>query len=153
MDNPDDRLLTSREAAALLCLSERTMERHRVAGTGPRYIQLGRSVRYRRHDLADHIERAACQSTSEAAQRQGQRPEPLPPRARQLGSGGPNRGKGDRDLLARPGGRDLDLFDGGKVTLGPERIATRSIGGAADLDQRPFSGVARSAADRLGEPS
>jgi predicted DNA-binding transcriptional regulator AlpA len=68
MDNPDDRLLTGREAAFLLRLSERTMERHRATGTGPRYIQLGRAIRYRRRDLADYIERAARQSTSEVAQ-------------------------------------------------------------------------------------
>jgi predicted DNA-binding transcriptional regulator AlpA len=66
MDDPDT-LLTGREAAALLRLSERTMERHRAAGTGPRYVALGRAVRYRRGDLLDWIERAARQSTSEPA--------------------------------------------------------------------------------------
>jgi predicted DNA-binding transcriptional regulator AlpA len=69
MDDRDlDTLLTGREAAALLRLSERTMERHRAAGTGPRYILLGRAIRYRRRDLADYIERAARQSTSEVAE-------------------------------------------------------------------------------------
>ena len=67
MDNPD-ALLTGREAAALLRLSERTMERHRTSGTGPRYIALGRAIRYQRRDLLDWIERAARQSTSEPAQ-------------------------------------------------------------------------------------
>jgi predicted DNA-binding transcriptional regulator AlpA len=65
MNNPEDRLLSGREAAFLLHLSERTLERHRAAGTGPRYILLGRAVRYRRLDLTDYIERAARQSTSE----------------------------------------------------------------------------------------
>ena len=60
-----DALLTGREAAALLRLSERTLERHRTAGTGPRFCALGRAIRYRRRDLADWIERAARQSTSE----------------------------------------------------------------------------------------
>jgi predicted DNA-binding transcriptional regulator AlpA len=64
MDNPD-ALLTGREAAALLRLSERTIERHRGAGTGPRYIALGRAIRYRRRDLLDWIERSARRSTSE----------------------------------------------------------------------------------------
>jgi len=69
MDDRDlDTLLTGREAAALLRLSERTMERHRAVGTGPRYIALGRAIRYRRRDLADYGERAARQSTSEATQ-------------------------------------------------------------------------------------
>jgi predicted DNA-binding transcriptional regulator AlpA len=68
MDHLDlDALLTGRQAAALLRLSQRTMERHRAAGTGPRYIALGRAVRYRRRDLRDWIERSVRQSTSEAA--------------------------------------------------------------------------------------
>ena len=66
MDNLD-ALLTGREAAALLRLSERTMERHRTYGTGPRYIALGRAIRYRRCDLLDWIEHASRQSTSESA--------------------------------------------------------------------------------------
>ncbi len=41
------------------------MERHRCAGTGPRYVALGRAVRYRRRDLLDWIERSARRSTSE----------------------------------------------------------------------------------------
>jgi hypothetical protein len=62
-----DELLTSREAAAILRLSERTLERHRTSGTGSRYIALGGAVRYRRRDLLDWIEKAARQSTSEQA--------------------------------------------------------------------------------------
>jgi predicted DNA-binding transcriptional regulator AlpA len=64
MDNIET-LLISREAAKLLRLSERTVERHRVAGTGPRFIRLGRAIRYRRRDLLDWIERAARDSTSD----------------------------------------------------------------------------------------
>lgn len=60
-----DTLLTGREAASLLRLSERTLERHRTTGTGPRYVALGRAIRYRRRDLLDWIERATRQSTSE----------------------------------------------------------------------------------------
>ena len=66
-DHDPDTLLTGREAAALLRLSERTMERHRVAGTGPRYVALGRAVRYQRRDLTDWIEQSARRSTSEPA--------------------------------------------------------------------------------------
>lgn len=66
MDN-FETLLTGREAADLLRLSERTLERHRVAGTGPRFIRLGRAVRYRRRDVLDFVERNARQSTSEPA--------------------------------------------------------------------------------------
>jgi predicted DNA-binding transcriptional regulator AlpA len=58
-------LLTQREAACLLQLSERTMERHRVAGTGPRYVKAGRLVRYRQSDLEAWIDRRVVGSTSE----------------------------------------------------------------------------------------
>lgn len=66
MRDPDpDTLLTSREAADILRLSERTMERHRTVGSGPRFVRLGRTVRYRRRDLIDHLDRHAHRSTSE----------------------------------------------------------------------------------------
>ena len=45
--------LTQQEAAAYLRLSPRTLERHRVEGTGSRFVKLGRRVLYRRSDLDD----------------------------------------------------------------------------------------------------
>jgi predicted DNA-binding transcriptional regulator AlpA len=67
MDDLDlEALLTGREAAEFLRLSERTMERYRTAGTGPQYIAMGRAIRYRRRDVLAWIERSARQSTSEA---------------------------------------------------------------------------------------
>ena len=45
------RLLTAREAAVALRLSERTLERLRVTGDGPAYSKLGRRVLYRECDL------------------------------------------------------------------------------------------------------
>jgi hypothetical protein len=66
MDNLD-ALLTTREAAALLRLSERTLERHRTAGTGPKFRKFSKAVRYGRRDVLEFIERAARESTSEPA--------------------------------------------------------------------------------------
>ena len=43
----------------------RTLERHRVAGTGPRFCRLGRLVRYRECDLDDWVSRSLRTSTSE----------------------------------------------------------------------------------------
>lgn len=43
--------LTSREAAALLGVSERTLQSLRAAGTGPSYVRIGSMIRYRRVDL------------------------------------------------------------------------------------------------------
>jgi predicted DNA-binding transcriptional regulator AlpA len=66
MGDPNlDTLLTSREAAALLRVSERTLERLRTAGTGPQFVRLCRAVRYRHSDLVDHIEANLTRSTSE----------------------------------------------------------------------------------------
>ena len=43
--------LTNDEAAALLRLSPRTLEKHRVIGGGPRFRKFGRRVMYARADL------------------------------------------------------------------------------------------------------
>lgn len=45
------RYLTSREAAAFLRLSPRTLEKQRVIGGGPRYRKFGRRVLYALDDL------------------------------------------------------------------------------------------------------
>lgn len=61
-----DALLTPTEAAKLLRLSQRTLERFRTAGTGPRFLRLGRAIRYAGRDLQFYLERCARRSTSEA---------------------------------------------------------------------------------------
>ena len=62
-------LLTQREAALALRLSERTLERMRVAGIGPRFIRLSRrSVRYRQQDLDAHVAARVVGSTSQENQ-------------------------------------------------------------------------------------
>jgi predicted DNA-binding transcriptional regulator AlpA len=58
-------LLTQRQAAALLCLSERTLERFRVSGVGPRFVRLGKSVRYRLRDVEAWLAARVVGSTSE----------------------------------------------------------------------------------------
>jgi len=60
-------LLTQREAATLLRLSERTLERLRVSGSGgPRFVRCGRrSIRYRQEDLDAYIASRVVGSTSE----------------------------------------------------------------------------------------
>jgi predicted DNA-binding transcriptional regulator AlpA len=59
-------LLTQREAASALRLSERSMERMRVSGLGPKFIRCGgRSVRYRQADLDDWLTSRSVRSTSE----------------------------------------------------------------------------------------
>jgi len=58
-------LLTQRQAAALLCLSERTLERFRVSGVGPKFVRMGKSVRYRLSDVEAWIASRVVGSTSE----------------------------------------------------------------------------------------
>jgi excisionase family DNA binding protein len=58
------RLLTQREAASALRLSERTLERLRLQGGGPLYVKAGRAVRYRESDLEEWIDARVVSSTS-----------------------------------------------------------------------------------------
>jgi excisionase family DNA binding protein len=58
------RLLTQSEAARVLRLSERTLERLRLRGGGPHYVKAGRAVRYRETDLEEWIADRVVTSTS-----------------------------------------------------------------------------------------
>jgi hypothetical protein len=60
-----DVLFDQKKTAHILGLSVRTLERHRLAGTGPRYVRLGRLVRYRQQDLVDFVDRNLRRSTAE----------------------------------------------------------------------------------------
>ena len=62
-------LLTQREAASALRLSERTLERSRVNGSGPVFVKLGRRVLYRQTDLDEWIASRVVSSTSEVDQK------------------------------------------------------------------------------------
>jgi excisionase family DNA binding protein len=62
--NGRTQLLDQREAAKLLRLSERTLERLRVQGGGPRFVKAGRCVRYRETDLEAWIAARIVSSTS-----------------------------------------------------------------------------------------
>jgi predicted DNA-binding transcriptional regulator AlpA len=68
-----ETLLTQREAASVLRLSERTLERSRVSGTGPSFCKLGRRVFYRQCDIVSWIESHIVNSTSETTPSQEQR--------------------------------------------------------------------------------
>jgi excisionase family DNA binding protein len=61
-----DVYLTQREAAEVLRLSERTLERHRLAGSGPAFVKAGRRVLYRRADIEAWAAANTFRSTSEA---------------------------------------------------------------------------------------
>jgi Helix-turn-helix domain len=68
---PDLELLTPKEAAGFLRLSESFLAKARMRGDGPRYRKLSRSVRYLRADLLLWLK--ACGKTSTAERFQDDR--------------------------------------------------------------------------------
>jgi predicted DNA-binding transcriptional regulator AlpA len=69
---PDVELLTPKEAAQVLKLSESFLAKARMRGDGPRYRKLSRSVRYLKADLLVWLK--ACAKTSTAERLQDDRP-------------------------------------------------------------------------------
>tara|TARA_E500000305_G_scaffold109307_1_gene113936 strand:+ start:2864 stop:3109 length:246 start_codon:yes stop_codon:yes gene_type:complete len=67
LDNLDS-LLNERDAADLLGLSDRTLQKWRVCGGGPVFIKIGgKSVRYQRRDLIVWINARKQANTSDIA--------------------------------------------------------------------------------------
>ena len=58
------RALAEREVADMLGLSVATLRAWRHRGKGPRFLRLGRSVRYLPSDLADFVRASAVDTTS-----------------------------------------------------------------------------------------
>ncbi|QKR98272.1 helix-turn-helix domain-containing protein [Sphingomonas sp. CL5.1] len=61
----DTRYLRTKEAAYYVGLSSRTLEKHRIYGTGPAYRKVGGRVIYTIEDLRAWADRGACASTSD----------------------------------------------------------------------------------------
>jgi predicted DNA-binding transcriptional regulator AlpA len=59
------RYLRTPDAAELVGLSIRTLEKHRIYGTGPRYSKLGGRVVYAVEDLQAWVDSGAKASTSD----------------------------------------------------------------------------------------
>jgi len=52
-----DQLMTEKEAAGILCYSQRALQNWRVRGGGPEYVKVnGNSVRYQMRDLTAWID-------------------------------------------------------------------------------------------------
>ena len=62
---PAQRLLRTPDAAILLGLSARTLEKHRCYGTGPAYRKLGGRVVYAVEDLIAWADQGVRRSTSD----------------------------------------------------------------------------------------
>ena len=62
------RYFRTKEAAQILSLSIRTLEKHRVYGTGPQFLKLGGRVVYKIEDLHSWALRGTRISTSDEGQ-------------------------------------------------------------------------------------
>jgi predicted DNA-binding transcriptional regulator AlpA len=60
-----DRLLRPGEAAEALGFALKTLESWRASGEGPRFVRIGRAVRYRSRDLEDFVEARIARSTAD----------------------------------------------------------------------------------------
>jgi predicted DNA-binding transcriptional regulator AlpA len=62
-----DTLLDQSAVSMRLKVAVRTLERWRTVGFGPRWVKVGRAVRYREDDVETWLASCERQSTSEAA--------------------------------------------------------------------------------------
>ena len=58
------RLLDVKESAEYLNLSKSTLDKWRCYGEGPKFIKMGRAIKYRMSDLDDYIASRQSSSTS-----------------------------------------------------------------------------------------
>ena len=63
----EKQLLTQQRLSDLIDVSERTLERWRVEGTGPAFVKAGRKPLYDIVDVYDWLAASRRKSTSEAA--------------------------------------------------------------------------------------
>lgn len=63
-----DRYFCTKEAALIVGLSRRTLEKHRTFGTGPRFSKLGGRVVYKIEDIRSWAARGSRRSTTEQGQ-------------------------------------------------------------------------------------
>jgi predicted DNA-binding transcriptional regulator AlpA len=62
---PIDPLLHPKEAARILNVSISWLAKSRLSGTGPRFVKIGRAVRYLESSLREYIKGRTRGSTSE----------------------------------------------------------------------------------------
>lgn len=64
LNKTNRRYLSEKMTADYLGLSDKTLQRHRIQGTGPKYIKCGGRVLYDIHDCDDWMENQKVMSTS-----------------------------------------------------------------------------------------
>lgn len=68
--NQNDEPVPTKTASKIVGLSVSTLTKLRLTGGGPRYLRLGRAIRYRRSDLNAWMDASSHTSTSEYPARQ-----------------------------------------------------------------------------------
>jgi len=63
----DYELMTEKETAALLGVSVSKLQKDRIKGSGPSFVVLGRSIRYKYKDMVSYIEANTFSSTTQAS--------------------------------------------------------------------------------------
>lgn len=66
MDLKVDRVLRPDETARRLNNSTSTLAKWRMTGDGPRFVKVGRAVRYRQSDIEDWLASRTVSSTAES---------------------------------------------------------------------------------------
>lgn len=61
----ENKLLTGREAAEYLGISEQTIRIQRITGRGAKFIKVGRLVRYRQTDIEAYLNARTFENTSQ----------------------------------------------------------------------------------------
>ncbi len=59
-----DRLLREKEVFQLLGIAESTGQQMRLKGVGPKFVKLGRMVRYRESDVREYIQNLASRTST-----------------------------------------------------------------------------------------
>ena len=65
-------LLNTRKAAEFLTMKPQTLDLWRTRSQGPRFLKIGKSVRYREADLIQFLEESERHSTSDNGEGRGQ---------------------------------------------------------------------------------
>jgi hypothetical protein len=62
-----DRLLTTEQTAEVFGITQNTLEKWRVFGRGPKFVRVGRRIRYSPTDIAAYLAESTRTSTSAAS--------------------------------------------------------------------------------------
>ncbi len=62
--NLDDRLINEKEVQGLLGIGLSTIQQWRLKGQGPKFVKLGRLVRYRHKDVLEYINKLTSYSST-----------------------------------------------------------------------------------------